>query len=547
MKDFSISGYIIDAFNKEIFKGELIVVNGFIIDIIPKDQVEDQYIMPGLIDSHIHIESSMLLPAEFARIAVKHGTTAVVADPHEIANVLGVKGIDFMIQNANEAPMHFFFGAPSCVPASEFVSAGAKLDEYEVNKLLLRNDIYFLAEVMDFPGVINGRSDILSKIESAKSINKPIDGHAPGLMGNELSAYIERGIGTDHESFSLDEAREKIHLGMKIMIREGSAAKNFTPLANLIDIYPNHVMLCSDDLHPDDLLKGHINLLFKRAMFNEYDLFNIIKVACINPVLHYNLPVGLLRINDPADFIVIDDPARFNILKTVVNGEVVFDSKLPSIDFFKQVSSINIFRSEAICIDDIFLQFPKEQFNLNIIQLVENQLLTKHLKLNFTGDKSFQMQAFQQDVLKIICLNRYNSSKPAVAFVKGFNLKKGAIASSIAHDSHNIIAVGTNDLDIVEAINTLIAAKGGISVAENGIFDCLPLPIAGIMSSQRAEKVASDYEYFNQAAINLGTLLSAPFMTLSFLALPVIPELKITDKGLFNVLSNQYIDLIEDE
>lgn len=526
-------GKIVDVVSQNIFNGEITVENGKISSIEHSDKEFNEYIMPGFIDSHIHIESSMLIPSEFAKIAVKHGTVATVSDPHEIANVLGEKGVEFMIENGKKTPFKFFFGVPSCVPATSFETSGAILNVKKVKKLLDRPDTYYLAEMMNFPGVVYGDLEVWDKINYANKIGKPIDGHAPALEGENLKKYAKANICTDHESSTMQEAINKIKLGIKLQIREGSAAKNFTALYKAIDLHPDDVMLCSDDLHPDDLLVGHVNRLIKRGINYDVNFFNLLRAATLNPAKHYNLDVGLLQAGDPADFIVVKDLKKLQVQKTFINGELVFDGKKT---LFNSVEDVKINNFKAAKISEKSIQVKAESKKMNVIEAFDGELLTKKLVLKPKTKDGFVISDVKNDVLKIVVLNRYNKkAKPSVAFIKGFNLKKGAIASSIAHDSHNIVAVGATDKEIVDAINAIIDTKGGISVVSGNEIDILPLNIAGIMSDSDGEFVAKKYSELNKLAKKLGTKFNAPFMTLAFMALLVIPELKLGDKGLFDI------------
>ena len=517
LQSFNISGNIIDIINGEIFPGIVYVKNRKIFKIVKNSHKYNQYIMPGLIDSHIHIESSMLPPAEFARIAVTHGTVATVSDPHEIANVLGIKGVEYMIANGKKVPFNFFFGAPSCVPATGFETSGATLGVEEIDKLLRKKDIVYLSEVMNYPGVIARDKIVISKIALAKKYGKKIDGHAPGVTGMNLQKYINSGISTDHESFMLKEGREKISLGMKVQIREGSAAKNFDELARLIDESPDMCMLCSDDRHPDDLVSGHVNDIVKRGIRKGIDKIKLLKCACLNPIFHYNLPVGLLREGDRADFIVVDNLKNFKVLKTYIGGKMVAKNGKSLIKPLK-AKKINNFKTKKKSVSDFFTNKLPE-FAIGVI---DGQLVTE------------KAPTIGKDILKITVVNRYNNAKPAVAFIKGFGLKKGAIASSVAHDSHNIVAVGVSDKDICDAVNLVIKNKGGLAVVGCGAKQYLALPIAGLMSDQNGYLVAKKYSALSRSVKKLGSKLHAPFMTLAFMALLVIPKLKLSDKGLFD-------------
>ncbi|MBU0664588.1 MAG: adenine deaminase [Proteobacteria bacterium] len=528
---FIIEGTIADVVNGQFFKGGFEVNHGRITRIYNKDDVPDQFILPGLIDAHIHIESSMLVPSEFARLAVIHGTVATVSDPHEIANVLGLDGIDFMIRNSQEVPFKFFFGAPSCVPATSFESSGTHLGPEEIAALLGRKEIKYLSEMMNFPGVINNDKEVMAKIDIAQEQKKPIDGHAPGLSGEQLRKYIASGITTDHECFTLEEAREKIAYGMKVQIREGSAAKNFNTLIPLIQENSKNIMFCSDDKHPDELLEGHINLMIRRAIQLGYDPLQILKVCTLNPVRHYQLDVGLLQQGDPADFIIVDNFNDFNIAATYING-VAVSRNAHCLFSTEKGDTPNIFNASPLSMGDIIV--PALAGTIKIIRALDGQLITKQEFGEAKIKDNLVVSDTERDILKIVVMNRYEDSRPAVAFIRGFGLRKGALASTVAHDSHNVIAVGTSDREIVNAVNMLIESKGGIVVVDGEEQLHLPLPVAGIMTNQNGQEVATIYRQLNAAAKKLGTPLHAPFMTLSFMALLVIPELKLSDQGLFD-------------
>jgi len=531
-KSFSISGNIIDLQNEAIFKGTVFIENGVIASIIKDENVkESNYIMPGLIDSHIHIESSMLIPSEFARLAVVHGTVATVSDPHEIANVLGIDGIRFMIENGKKVPFKFYFGASSCVPATEFETAGNRIDKDGIEELLAMPEIKYMSEMMNFPGVINGDEIVMGKMDVAKKHNKPIDGHAPGLKGEAAKKYIEAGITTDHECFTMEEALEKIKYGMKIQIREGSAAKNFEALIGLMDKYADKVLFCSDDKHPDDLVNGHINQMVVRAIQKGHDPIKVLKSVVLNPVEHYNLEVGLLREGDPADFIVVDNLKDFNVLNTFIDGILVAENGKTLIDSVDS-SEPNFFTATPITVND--LQVQRQNGLLQVITAFDGQLITGVEAIEPTVENGFVVSNAKQDVLKMVVQNRYSKAPPAIAFIKNFGLKRGAIASSVAHDSHNIVAVGVYDEDIANSINLVIKQKGGVSISDGKEQHILPLPVAGLMSAKDGYQVAEHYHTLDHKAHEMGATLRAPFMTLSFMALLVIPALKLSDKGLFD-------------
>lgn len=543
---FSVSGNIVDVVSQRIYSGTIEIKNGKIHSILEKKVNETHYIIPGFIDAHIHIESSMLIPSEFARIAVTHGTVASVSDPHEIANVLGIEGVKFMIQNGEKVPFKFYFGAPSCVPATSFESTGACLGIKEIEELLSSNKIYYLAEMMNFPGVLANNEEILKKIAIAKKYGKPIDGHAPGLEGDDAIKYISAGISTDHECFSLNEAIHKIKNGMKILIREGSAAKNFEELIPLMDNYADHIMFCSDDKHPDELAQNHMNTIASRAVKKGYNPLKVLRTMSYNPVNHYKLNVGLLQPNDDADFLITDSLEDFHISATYIKGEKVAENGKT---FIKSIAeeTINVFNCKPISIKDLEIEATGNF--LNVIEAINGQLITKRIMTPARIENGKVISDPENDILKIVVLNRYTPSKPSIGFIKNFGLKKGAIASTVAHDSHNIIAVGTNDYSILKAMQLLIEKKGGICVIEeknegehnNSFF--LPLQVGGIMSNENGYLVAEKYIHIDKKVKELGCKLTSPFMTLSFMALLVIPEIKISDKGLFDVKLFDFIPL----
>jgi adenine deaminase len=533
---FTVKGNIVDIESKQIFAAEIFIEEGLIksIEKISNFEKELPYIIPGFIDAHVHIESSMLVPSEFAKLAVVHGTVATISDPHEIANVCGIQGVEYMIENGKTVPFKFHFGAPSCVPATVYETSGAALNANAVDELLSKKEIYYLSEMMNFPGVLDHDEEVFAKIDSAKSYDKPVDGHAPGLRGEKAKKYIEAGISTDHECFTREEALDKLRYGMKILIREGSAAKNFEALIDLLNDHENEMMFCSDDKHPDSLVKGHINELCKRAVAKGIDVFKVLKAACINPVKHYKMDVGILQPGTPADFITVEDLKDFKVNSTYINGGLVAENGQSNIKT-QPVSIINNFNCTIKNADDFKIKIS--DFHGEIIEALDEQLITNKLALLPKEENGFYVSDVEQDILKIVVVNRYNDAPVAKAFIRNFGLKHGAIASSVAHDSHNIIAAGTDDESIADAVNLIIASKGGISIADHfnrDFNEVLPLPIAGLMSNEDGYKVAVIYTYIDTEAKEFGSKLSAPFMTLSFMALLVIPHLKLSDKGLFD-------------
>lgn len=541
MNSYTLSGNIVDLRAETIFKGRVSVENGIVTKIEKDDSVkEDHYILPGLVDAHIHIESSMMIPSEFARLASVHGTVATVSDPHEIANVLGIEGIDYMIANGKKVPFKFYFGASSCVPATPFETAGYEIGVQQLDTLLARNDIKYMSEMMNFPGVINGDKQVLQKLEVAKKYGKPIDGHAPGVKGEDARKYIEAGITTDHECFTLEEALEKINYGMKIQIREGSAAKNFEALIDLMEDHADKVLFCSDDRHPDDLEKGHINQLVIRAVNKGYDPVKVLKSAVLNPIDHYGLDVGTLQPGDPADMIVVDNLHNFHVLETYVNGILIARNGKTLISSVSETVPNN-FHAQPITLSDIRVN-PQEK-KLKVMEALDGQLITNVVYTEPKIEDGNVVSDPENDILKIVVLNRYNKAKPAVAFIKNFGLKHGAIASSVAHDSHNIVATGTSDEEIVKAINLIVKEKGGVSLVDSTEEMIVPLPVAGLMSDRDGYSVAGMYHEIDKKAHALGSGLRAPFMTLSFMALLVIPELKLSDKGLFDGIRFSFTEL----
>ncbi len=541
---FKITGNLVDIWKKSIYPAEISVENGKIKKITPLDSSSSvisqlqstNFILPGFIDSHVHVESSMLIPSEFARLAVVHGTVGTVSDPHEIANVCGLEGVEFMIENGKQTPFKFNFGAPSCVPATVFETAGAALNSDDVKKLLEKKEIKYLSEMMNFPGVLFKDPEVMRKIADAHRLGKPVDGHAPGLRGEEARQYIEAGISTDHECFTAEEAVDKLQHGMKIIIREGSAAKNFEALIELLEDHPKMILFCSDDKHPDSLVAGHINQLCARAVAKGIDVFKVLGAACINPVLHYNLDIGLLREGDPADFIIADDLVNFTILKTYIDGQLVAEnghSLIPSV----AVVPINRFDCKKIEVPDLKIgigDYPAENGMIPVIEALDGQLITNRLQLKGKQEKGEWVSDSEQDILKMVVVNRYYSAPVAKCFITNFGFKQGAIASSVAHDSHNIVAVGVDDESLAKAINLVIEEQGGVSCVNAVSEKVLGLPVAGLMSADDGYAVADAYTAIDAMAKDLGSSLAAPFMTLSFMALLVIPHLKLSDKGLFD-------------
>jgi adenine deaminase len=549
---------ILNLFDQTIFYGALTVDNGRIarIERLGPEQTGEPYILPGFVDAHVHVESSLLTPPQFARLAVVHGTVATVSDPHEIGNVLGVAGVEYMLREAAKVPFKFMFGAPSCVPATIFETAGAAISVRDVRYLLGLKEIGYLAEMMNFPGVLHEDPDVMSKIALANAFNKPIDGHAPGLTGDDAQRYIDAGISTDHECFTYEEGLDKARRGMCILIREGSAARNFEALIPLLAEFPEQIMFCSDDKHPDTLAEGHINQLVLRALAKGHSLWNVLRATCLNPVLHYRLPVGLLREGDPADYLIIDNLQNFQIQQTVINGEIVAENGTSMIPDLRS-EHVNQFNCAPKTVDEFTVHADSETALIRVIEALDGQLITNELHLEPKIERTKIVPDQERDILKLVVVNRYMNVPPAIAFIKNFGLKHGAIASSVGHDSHNITAVGCDDESICRAINLVIDAKGGLSAVSGSHphehdaeimsrreflhitttpeTQLLPLPVAGLMTDVDGYDVATQYATLDQFAKQaLGSTLKAPFMTLSFMALLVIPALKLSDKGLFD-------------
>ncbi len=542
MKSFELEGKIVDIHNERIFPGKVFVKNGIIEKIEEiEDSISLHYIMPGFVDAHVHIESSMIVPSEFARLAVVHGTVATVSDPHEIANVLGIEGIRFMIDNGSKVPFKFNFGASSCVPATTFETAGASISADEIAQLLADDRIKYMSEMMNFPGVIYDFPDVIEKIKIAHASGKPIDGHAPGLRGDGLQKYASAGITTDHESFTYDEAKEKIGFGMKALIREGTAAKNFEALHTLISEHNDMVMFCSDDKHPDDLVLNHINKIASRAIAKGHDLFDVLRVACVNPVTHYNLEVGLLREGDPADLILVNNLTDFDVFRTYVDGVLTSEngkSLIERVEFEK----LNQFNCSLKSASDFEIA-SNGKGNLNVIEALDGELITKRIVLPAKIENNLLVSDVENDVLKLTVVNRYEDVKAAVAFIRNFGLKRGAIASSVGHDSHNITAVGVDDESLAIAVNAVIKLKGGMVLYDGNETYEIPLPVAGLMSDGDGYIVAEQYATISRKALELGSPLHSPFMTLSFMALLVIPYIKLSDKGLFDGEKFEFMEL----
>jgi len=527
----TVTANLVDLFNHTIYPARIEIQDGRISAIHRIAEKQNHFILPGFIDAHIHIESSILPPSEFARIALPHGILATVSDPHEIGNVLGIQGVEYMMENGSEVPFKFYFGAPSCVPATDFETAGARLGPEEIRTLLKKKEIRFLTEMMNVPGVLHHDSQTMAKIAVAKELHKKIDGHAPKLRGKDLKTYVAAGIDTDHECTTVDEAREKIALGMKILIREGSAARDFDALFPLLLESPEHCMLCSDDVDPETLLHGGVNLLVKKAVQRGADVMDVLRAASKNPIEHYGLDVGMLRVGDPADFIEVNNLQDFQVLSTYVNGHCVAKNNQV---LFPRVIPITVNRFNATVKREQDFKVAAKKGPIKVIEAIDGLLITKKSLVEpLVMGREISADP-KRDLLKICVVNRYKDVVPSVAFIKNFGLKQGAIATSVAHDSHNIIAIAADDASLCKAVNCIIRHRGGMAVVTEDLEECLPLPIAGLMSDQEGHWVAKEYKKLEKLAQQLGCKLTSPFMTLSFMALLVIPELKISDLGLFD-------------
>ena len=545
--NFTISANVVDIPNRRAYPADVAVENGRIAAITVSTSRPSTFLLPGFIDAHVHIESSMLVPSEFARAAVVHGTVATVSDPHEIGNVLGVAGVRYMLENANQVPLKFNFGAPSCVPATTFETAGAEITVAEVEALLDDPRIRYLSEMMNFPGILHGDPACLAKVKAAHQRGKPVDGHAPGLRGEAAARYIAAGITTDHECFTKEEALDKLAAGCKIAIRQGSAARNFDALYTLLGEFPGQTMLCSDDKHPDELLEGHINLLVRRAVERGIDVYDALRAACITPVEHYGLDVGQLGVGDPADFIEVDSLDQFNVLRTWINGQLVAEKRTTTIPRVEP-QVVNNFVPTSLRPQEIEVSAPADStLKLQVIEALDGQLITNRLEFPVQVINEAVHAQLELEILKLVVVNRYYKAPPAIAFIQNFGLKRGAMASSVAHDSHNVIAVGVDDADIAAAVNLVMEAGGGLSAAcaADRVAEVLPLPVAGLMATGTCHEVGQAYAKLDKLVKAWGSPLRAPYMTLSFMALLVIPALKLSDRGLFDGAKFEFTDLLQ--
>ncbi len=538
----TIAANIVDVVKKRVFFGQVHLSAGKIDKVVEvgEERARAPYLIPGFVDAHVHIESSMLIPDEFARAAIAHGTLASVSDPHEIVNVLGMEGFRFMVDRAKLTPFTILFGAPSCVPATAFETAGAEFTLNDMRVLLHSGQAGYVSEMMNFPGVLNDDPDVKAKLSLAEEFGVPVDGHAPGLKGDRAAKYVHAGISTDHECTSLQEAEDKIAAGMHILIREGSAARDFNVLHPLLKTHPHSVMLCSDDKHPDDLQVGHVKDEVVRAINLGYALMDVLRAATFNPVKHYGLSLGLLQAGDSFDALLVDNLKSFAVETAWIQGQVVAKHGKCLLDS-QPVTPINRFVASEVTPQQ--LQIPHPGSPCRVIQVKEGSLYTRKVIRHVPETNGWIAADASQDIAFLVVLNRYSESEPAVALVTGFGIQDGAIASSVAHDSHNIVAVGSSAEHLATVINEVIKTEGGLAAVNSAGVTSLPLPIAGLMSDQPCEIVGPQYKQMNEQARNLGSPLHAPFMTLSFMALLVIPELKLSDRGLFDGTSFQFCSL----
>lgn len=539
-----IKGNILNVFTDEIYPGEIKINNGIIESIREVDQYFPDIIVPGFIDSHIHIESSRLTPSRFAEVALRHGTTAVVCDPHEIGNVMGLEGIEYMVNDAKYAPLKFFFTAPSCVPATNYETNGATISADIIDSLLRRDEFVALSEVMNYTGVVNGDKDLIDKINVAKKYNKKIDGHAPLLTGPDLQKYVKYGISTEHECVTKAEALEKKRLGLKIMIREGSESHMLEKLVNTPTDF-----IVTDDLEPDDLVKGHMNIRLRKAVDLGMDPFEAIRKVTLNPAEHYGLNCGSISPGKSADLVFIDNLDDFRVKRVVVNGNTIFKKQklLYRAKPLPLDSTLHINHKNAEDFDLKANNPNKKSANVNVIRVIPESIVTKKSTAKLTIDRGKIIPSVFEDILKISVVERYGGNTISNAFISGFGLKNGAIASSVSHDSHNLIVIGTNSEYMAEATNKIIDNNGGIVAISNQEQIELPLPIAGLMSDRSVLEVAKQTEALNDLVNRMGCPLENPFTIMSFMALPVVDEIKITNKGLFDVSENKFIDVINHE
>ena len=543
---------IINVFTGEVAPDAVAISDGMIVGFGPYEaqtvvDVDGRYVAPGFIDSHVHIESSMACVAEFARAVLVHGTTTVAADPHEIANVLGSAGIEYMLHSAEHQPMNLYFTLPSCVPATGMETAGARLTAEDLRPFLMEEKIVALAEMMNYPGVLMRDPDVLSKITAARQQKKPVDGHAPGLKGRELHAYIAAGVQSDHECTTAQEAREKLAAGLAIMIRQGTGAKNLQALLPLVNAKTSRRMMwCTDDRHPNDLIAdGHIDSIVREAIQSGLDPHLAIQMATLNPAAYFGLShLGAIAPGKQADLVVFSDIKKPVIQQVYCRGILTAENgKIrPEVQF---PATATVTPAMHIDLQNIDFSIPAEQDRIRVIEIVSDQLITRE-RIEATPVKNHQAVSDpSKDLIKIAVVERHKGTgNIGKGYIKGLGLKQGALASSVAHDSHNIIIVGTSDEDMRAALEAVVEMGGGLAAVSNGrLLAGLPLPIAGLMSLESVSTVRDQLERLIAITHDMGTTLQDPFMTLSFMALPVIPELKLTDMGLIDVSKFEIVPL----
>jgi adenine deaminase len=525
-----VEGQLVDVVNGKVVPSGVVMEGGKFTEIVTLAEAPNRYLLPGFIDSHIHIESSQLCPSRFAEASVPHGTTAVVSDPHEIANVLGVKGIDLMLEDASNVPLRIFLTAPSCVPATQYERSGATIGVAEIESMLKDPRFVGLGEVMDVQGVLRDDPGIIAKIKAAKAFWKGIDGHCPGLVGNDLVKYINAGMRTDHESITADEAEEKYFLGMWIQVREGSASRD---LRSLMPFAKTHeCMLVSDDLRAKDLVNGHLDVLLRKAVALGMPPMHAIRAVTAWPAWHYNLPGGSVAVGRTADLVVVDDLRNFNVRQVFIAGRLVAEDGVPLFLAEPRTNGLGIL-PRGLVGEDMLLPAKGEKVSVKVIEAFPDRIESGSLITELPVRDGRVRAMPDQDVLHIALVNRYVDERPVLGFIKGFGLKRGAMATSVAHDSHHLLAVGASPDDMAKAIN-VVSRSGGFAVCEENEVSTLPLEVAGLMSTSPARVVAQIENDLVELLVGMGCRLPAPFMTLSFQSLLVVPELKIGDRGLFD-------------
>ncbi len=535
-----VEGQLVDVVNGKIVPSRVVMEGGKFTEIVTLPEAPNRYLLPGFIDSHIHIESSQLCPSRFAEAAVPHGTTAVISDPHEIANVLGMKGVELMLEDSAKVPLRTFLTAPSCVPATQYERSGATIGVAEIESMLKDQRFVGLGEVMDVQGVLNDDPRIISKIKAAKAFWKGIDGHCPGLVGKDLVKYINAGMRTDHESLTSDEAEEKYFLGMWIQVREGSASRD---LRSLMPFAKAHeCMLVSDDLRAKDLVNGHLDVLLRKAVALGMPPMHAIRAVTAWPAWHYNLPGGSVAVGRTADLVIVEDLRNFKVLQVFIEGKLVAEDGVPLFLAEPRTNGLGILPRDLVA-DDLLLPAEGERASVRVIEAVPDRIESGSLVTELPVREGCVRAMPEQDVLHLALVNRYVDERPVLGFIKGFGLKRGAMATSVAHDSHHILAVGASVDDMAKAINA-VSRSGGYAVCDDNVISALPLEVAGLMSTSPARVVAQKENDLVELLASMGCKLPAPFMTLSFQSLLVVPELKIGDRGLFDTRRMEVVPAI---